>query len=214
MQIISRSDAKALGLKFYFTGKPCPRGHVAERRVSECDCIECKRQWHKRSPDKYREAARRYREAHREKVRDRLTKWRDANRDRWRQHYRRWNDENREKTNAICKRWRDDNQSKCQEMGRNWRACNPHMNNAKTARRNAAKLNATPPWLTHAQQQEMLDVYEQALLCRLLTGVPHDVAHIEPLKGLDRSGLHVPWNLQILPSKENQSKGNRPPSGP
>lgn len=41
MKIISRKDAKAAGLKRYFTGKACPHGHVAERSVSGKTCIEC-----------------------------------------------------------------------------------------------------------------------------------------------------------------------------
>jgi hypothetical protein len=32
-EIISRKEAKAAGLTRYFTGKPCKRGHVVERRV-------------------------------------------------------------------------------------------------------------------------------------------------------------------------------------
>lgn len=38
---ISRAEAKALGLKRYFTGKPCSRGHVCERRVSSFGCHIC-----------------------------------------------------------------------------------------------------------------------------------------------------------------------------
>jgi hypothetical protein len=38
---MQRSEAKALGLKFYCTGKPCSRGHVADRYVSTKQCVEC-----------------------------------------------------------------------------------------------------------------------------------------------------------------------------
>ncbi len=40
-EIISRKDALAAGLKRYFTGKPCKRGHVVEYYVLSRDCIEC-----------------------------------------------------------------------------------------------------------------------------------------------------------------------------
>jgi hypothetical protein len=41
--IISRAEAKALGLKRFFTGKPCKYGHVVERRVGNYACVECDR---------------------------------------------------------------------------------------------------------------------------------------------------------------------------
>lgn len=40
-EIISRAQAKASGLRHYFTGKPCRNGHVAQRLVSCNDCVEC-----------------------------------------------------------------------------------------------------------------------------------------------------------------------------
>lgn len=43
MEIISRSEALARGLKRYFTGKPCKHGHIAERLVSQTNCCECDR---------------------------------------------------------------------------------------------------------------------------------------------------------------------------
>jgi hypothetical protein len=44
-EIITRAEAKARGLKRYFTGKPCRnKGHVAERLTSNGNCMECKRE--------------------------------------------------------------------------------------------------------------------------------------------------------------------------
>lgn len=41
-KIISRKEAKLLGLKSYFTGVPCKHGHIAPRKVSTGDCSVCK----------------------------------------------------------------------------------------------------------------------------------------------------------------------------
>lgn len=38
---ITRHEAISLGLKWYFTGEPCPRGHVAKRTVSNRECRQC-----------------------------------------------------------------------------------------------------------------------------------------------------------------------------
>ncbi len=39
--IISRKEAKAQGLKYYFTGKPCKIGHLTERYTTSSGCVEC-----------------------------------------------------------------------------------------------------------------------------------------------------------------------------
>jgi len=52
MQIISRTEAKAKGLRFYFTGEPCKHGHVAERWVSCWVCVDCDRKWRLENPEK------------------------------------------------------------------------------------------------------------------------------------------------------------------
>jgi hypothetical protein len=40
---ISWADAVERGLRRYFTGIPCPHGHVCERSVSRRACLECDR---------------------------------------------------------------------------------------------------------------------------------------------------------------------------
>lgn len=70
---ISCFDAKKQGLKRYFTGEPCKRGHVAERTVSNRQCVECYRKnyevkkdyyiekanfWKKKNPERRREISR------------------------------------------------------------------------------------------------------------------------------------------------------------
>lgn len=39
--IVTRPEAMALGLKRYFTGKPCKHGHVDERYISSKQCVRC-----------------------------------------------------------------------------------------------------------------------------------------------------------------------------
>lgn len=42
LQIISQADARRIGMKMFFTGKPCPEGHVSERYVSSPGCPICR----------------------------------------------------------------------------------------------------------------------------------------------------------------------------
>lgn len=39
--IVTRADAAASGLKFFYTGKPCGQGHDARRYTSTGNCVEC-----------------------------------------------------------------------------------------------------------------------------------------------------------------------------
>lgn len=61
-EIISREEAKRQGLKRYFTGKPCVKGHISERYLRG-DCVQCKLEqsagWRKQNPDKHAEHSRR-----------------------------------------------------------------------------------------------------------------------------------------------------------
>jgi hypothetical protein len=85
--IISRDEAKALGLPRFFTGKPCKRGHVAERGVSSHKCMECERAralaWRaanlEKAREKERERARKHRAADPQRVRENWRRWRAAN---------------------------------------------------------------------------------------------------------------------------------------
>jgi hypothetical protein len=46
MDILTRKQAKLLGLKKYFTGKPCKNNHVSERYVDGGNCVECLKEKH------------------------------------------------------------------------------------------------------------------------------------------------------------------------
>lgn len=67
---------------------------------------------------------------------------------------------------------------------------------------------ATPKWLTKAHWEEMEAIYAQARELSVLTGIQMHVDHIIPIRGEKVRGLHVPWNLQVLPASENISKSN------
>lgn len=44
VKVIGRLAAAKAGLKFFYTGKACSKGHVAQRYTSSGTCVECQRQ--------------------------------------------------------------------------------------------------------------------------------------------------------------------------
>ncbi len=75
----SPTAAREAGSKFYFTGLPCPQGHIARRRVKGTRCCECEseinkrqahyiKEYHRKNPEKNRVASRKYKKQHRERV--------------------------------------------------------------------------------------------------------------------------------------------------
>lgn len=79
----TRAYAQAHQLRTYYTGKPCRRGHVAERRTDNSDCLDCiamkkARQPPKRTEDQNRLRNERAAQARRETHDDALSIKRQA----------------------------------------------------------------------------------------------------------------------------------------
>lgn len=86
---------------------------------------------------------------------------------------------------------------------------NRFLYNAYDASRRASKLSATPKWLTKEQKKQIKDLYWLAKDVQKVSGESYHVDHIVPLQGETVCGLHVPWNLQILPADINIGKKNK-----
>jgi hypothetical protein len=75
--------------------------------------------------------------------------------------------------------------------------------------REAGKLSRTPKWLSAADKALIRARYAEARWMTARTGIKHHVDHIVPLLGKSVSGLHVPWNLRVIPQRENAKKSNK-----
>lgn len=131
-----------------------------------------------------------YRTENKETVVAKQEAWRQANRDRF-------------LANLKTRRTKYPNENKL------WHTNNPDKANAKQAKRRTSKMYRTPSWLTKTQLFEIKEFYSMAKELETVFSWKQHVDHIVPLQGKTVSGLHVPWNLQILPAFLNSSKGNR-----
>lgn len=95
------------------------------------------------------------------------------------------------------------------QSAKEYRRSNLDLKRSFSARERAAKKMAVPHWLSASQISEISCKYRIAKRIEKHSGTKMHVDHIVPLVGESVCGLHVPWNLQIIPATENCSKGNR-----
>jgi hypothetical protein len=168
------------------------------------------RQWRKENAARVREYNRQWakenREQRRESARRRYAKNLETARANSRENGRRRRKEKPEKSRESTQRWREKNPEKSREISRQWSKANPVKCRANTAKRKAAKLKRTPLWADHAQIAEFHLV--AAFLSKKYS-TQLDVEHVIPLQGKLVSGLNVPGNLRVFPSRPNSIKGNR-----
>ena len=178
MEIISRKEALKVGSKRYFTGKPCIRGHIAERYLRS-KCVECAREdgpiWRKNNP---------------EATRNIFLKWKQNNLEHYKDLLHKWDKENVEKRRQISS---------------NFYKRNPHKNCARQTKREAAKMKRMPIW---ADKEKIESIYLRAAKLTKESGIEYQVDHIIPLQGKNVSGLHVESNLQVITKRENVMKSN------
>lgn len=115
----------------------------------------------------------------------------------------------KERKHQHNKNWNDKNRKRINEWIAEWKRQNPHKVTEYTGKRRAATLLAVPDWLTEEQLEEISYIYWTAKDLQAITGEKYHVDHIVPLQGKNVCGLHVPWNLQVLPAKDNLKKGNK-----
>lgn len=166
---------------YYYTGRLCKRGHDSLRLTSSGVCVECRR------------------------VREVERYWEDP--EKARAHAAKYSRRNTKLLAAKAKLARDTEPpekriarlQRAKEKAREWRKNNPRHHLALTNAHKARIKQCAPPWVDKAK---LVEVYKNC-------PEGHHVDHIVPLRGTVVSGLHVPWNLQYLPARENIQKSNR-----
>ncbi len=184
----TRAEAKAAGAKYYFTGEPCKHGHIAPRKTKG-SCVEClKVEWTKGNETR----AEYFREYNKS----------EAGQKAKREYY----EKNRQAVIARAFSRPVDEKSRAKKS---YKERNPDLYKELVSLRRRRFRQATPKWLTPEDKLEIRLKYRLAIEMTRQTGVRYAVDHIVPLLGETVSGLHVPWNLEVITQEENLKKSNR-----
>jgi hypothetical protein len=179
-----RSDAVSLGVRRYFTGRPCKNGHLENRDVKH-GCLGCRREKKKayRRTEKGKEATRRRKQrpaARAAKSTQKARRYAKIKSDPV--LYEDYKAKNRKKRKRYYK---------------------TPLGKASQRRKDFQKVEkvrrATPKWC------------DKTILYEFVVNCPEGchVDHIIPLRGATVWGLNIPENLQYLPAKENILKSNK-----
>ena len=191
MEVISRKEAKARGLKRYFTGKPCKHGHVSERYTGSGACVECNA-----TPERKAYNARNARNARN------ATPERKAYKAAYMASY-----------NATPER-------KVLNTARNTaRNATPERKtyNIRKARerRDISEQASMPSWPLHIRRWDLMVQHvanrDQAEMDSASLGeyTLYDVGHYVPLKGALHTGLNVHYNCFVQEHVENLKLNNK-----
>jgi 5-methylcytosine-specific restriction endonuclease McrA len=164
--------------------------------------------------DKVAEQRAKFREENRALLAARQAQWRERNPELARELVREYHREHRDEISEQARQRRESDPEWAAYLDayrKEYYKNNKHKFIAHNALREERIRQATPPWLTKEQRTEMELVYRDAAELTMITGVKHEVDHIQPIKGRKSCGLHVPWNLQVLTWRENNRKRNKEP---
>ena len=225
-RIVSRQEARKLGLKRYFTGKLCKRGHYSARLVSTCQCCEC-----------LYIGLRDKRAADREWARAVDRAWKSKNRDRINENERRryarnpgkfvqkvqrqyWASPERKKANRRQRyaNLRSTPELYAIELQNNrarvqrWVVENPdkarRLRQVQAQRRRARERNIAGSFTRRDLERLFKLQCGKCAYCRVKLGRKHHVDHIVPVA---KGGTNDPSNLQLLCIPCNRKKAARDP---
>ena len=253
-------EAQKTGVGFYFTGKPCKKGHLAPKDVCRGYCVCCKKNkteeeaqdwffknqqysdYHKIKSSEYwknKEEVEPIVKQRKEAIKNNETNYytglpcknghydfrnvsnrgcivcsyKENTSEKGRKRYKNWYYENRDRILAQCRKYNRENYKKRSKYVKEWKKINKDRVSVYSLRANSRRL-VNIEKSRHFVDNEFFELFtfeieDKRKKLEELTGVRWDVDHIVPLKGTTVNGLHVPWNMQLLPKTQNIKKGNR-----
>lgn len=174
-------------------------------------CKDCantaKRDWHAKNKADQNAKSLAYYNENKDELKPKMVENYYENRGARISYKRRYDHEKKDEIRARRLERYSRNKEKFRAQARSWAKENRHKASAANAKRRATLARAALN-LSDDHKNEVYDIYWLARDLKACTGYDYHVDHIIPLNGKGICGLHVPWNLQILPSHINQRKYN------
>lgn len=195
MKVISRNEARKLGLKRYFTGKPCKHDHVSERYVTNACCMGCISSWRIINCEhisKYKKThGKSYNETNKSKIKEKRRLKRMANVEAYKARHKEYCSNNPDKIRLRAKKWKCRNPQKIKVLKKNYEHRKRGADGAFT--------KADVDFIFGKQGG-------RCLTCDVVfsVGVPYTIDHNVPVS---RGGTNWPNNLGLLCGLCNSKKG-------
>jgi len=135
--------------------------------------------------------------------------WQQANPEKAAKRKLDWYRRNKQDVDQRVNAWMSANPERASEIKRRWRKAHPDLCTKHAMDRKAKQISATPSWLSELEKLWMREIYDLAKHRQARFGGKWHVDHIIPLRGKTVCGLHVPWNLQVIPANDNLRKSNK-----
>lgn len=148
-----------------------------------------------------------YRERHKERIK--ASKLAYKNSEKGKAKHKEWDANNPDVLAASRAKWYEKNKDLVANRVNDYAKRNPAWKASHCAKRRAKKLQACPPWTTEDDFFLIQEAHDLARRRKEITGFAWHVDHIVPLQGKKVCGLHVWWNMQVIPGSLNSIKGNR-----
>jgi len=154
-----------------------------------------------------REWNRLYRERHPERIKEQKKRYKSSAKGKEKTEI--WNAANVSLLNTSREKWYLVNKDSCFQKAKEYVKAHPAWKASHCAKRRAKKLQAMPAWVDADHLWIIEEAHQLARLRSEATGISWDVDHIVPLTNKIVCGLHVYWNMQVIPSVVNYRKHNK-----